>query len=328
VQAFCFGNSPNLLRNLSLAHNRRENFAAVLSNIKLMLHFTFIRDWMQALPPNIGTHIMPPGIRDMLTFRKDIRSQIDGILARKPSPYETPSVFTHLRDSPNLPASEKSAKRLEDEASLIVMAGTYSPMLSLIIVHYYLLAQPRMMDKLRAELAAHPSALRAAQLEQLPYLSGIIEEAHRLSFGLTGRNPHVSPDETIVYTHTTKSNKTSTYALPPGTSISVSTLLIHTNESIFPEPWKFEPERWTISNQVTLARRRRCMLSFMRGPRACVGMHLANAEMAVAVAAMARWDIRLFETTEEDIAFCHDYHVLCPKLGSKGVRGQVLGRHV
>ena len=49
--------------------------------------------------------------------------------------------------------------------------------------------------------------------------------------------------------------------------------------------------------------------------------------MAVALAAMVRWDMSLFETGEDDVAFRHDYHVLCPKLGSKGVRVRVLGRH-
>lgn len=64
----------------------------------------------------------------------------------------------------------------------------------------------------------------------------------------------------------------------------------------------------------------------MRGPRTCVGSHLANAELAVAVAAMARWDMNLYETTEENVAFEHDYHVMCPRLGSKGVRVEVVGR--
>ncbi|KUJ11258.1 putative Trichodiene oxygenase [Mollisia scopiformis] len=180
------------------------------------------------------------------------------------------------------------------------MAGTYSPMLSLVIAHFHLLANPDIMTKLRTELAANPLAVTPTQLEQLPYISGI--------------------------THTNGKNETKTYTIPPGTSISVSTLLIHTNESIFPDPWKFEPERWTNADEATLARRRRCMLSFMRGSRACVGMHLANAEMVVAVAAIARWNMRLFETTDQDVAFCHDYHVLCPRLGSKGLRVKDLGR--
>ena len=44
------------------------------------------------------------------------------------------------------------------------------------------------------------------------------------------------------------------------------------------------------------------------------------------MAAMARWDMELFETVEEDVKYLHDYHVMCPRLGSKGVRVRVKRR--
>lgn len=140
----------------------------------------------------------PPGVRDMITFRQSIRAQIDAILARKPSPDEDRSIFTHLRDSTELPASEKSAQRLEDETTLIPMAGTYSPMLSLMVAHFHFVSRPDIMARLHAELAANPAAIAVTQLEALLYLSAIIEEAHRLTFGLTGRNPRVCPDESLI----------------------------------------------------------------------------------------------------------------------------------
>ncbi len=138
-----------------------------------------------------------------------------------------------------------------------------------------------------------------------------------------------------------------TSVFPPGTSLSVSTLVIHTDESLFPSPWVFDPGRWLPTTNtpdatdtsatkeqkegqdaasLLVSRRRRSMLSFMRGPRVCIGRHLANAEIAVVLAVMARWDLELFETDEEDVQYKHDYHVMCPKLGSKGVRVKVKGR--
>lgn len=263
----------------------------------------------------------------MMLFRKGIHTQIASILEQKSSSHEAPSICAYLRDS-DLPTSEKSPKRLEDEATLMTMAGTYSPMLSLITAHYHLLAQPDIMDRLRTELSSNPSAITVAKLEKLPYLSAIIEEAHRLTFGLTGRNARVCPDEALVYTDNNGPGTPRTYTFPPGTSLSASTLLIHTDEALFPDPWKFDPERWLVADTAVLNRRRRSMLSFMRGPRSCIGMPLANAEMTILLAAMSRWDMRLFETTEQDIAFCHDYHVLCPRLDSKGVRAVVVGRKV
>lgn len=341
MHEYCFGNDPNLLNDMHLASTRRNNVASVLGRVKIMFHFGWIRTLMGLLPP--GTIA-----RDMMMFRRRVRTAVDQVLAYEPSPEKMPSIFTHLRDDAELPAAEKSAQRLEDEAVLMTMAGTYSPMLSLVAAQYHLLARPEIMTKLRIELAAHGSATTAAQLERLPYLSAIVQEAHRLTFGLTGRNPRVCPDETIVYAHNKDPGQT--YAFPPGTSLSVSTLVIHTDESLFPSPWHFDPDRWLtttddpnglvpadpVTNEEQgeeqdatsslVSRRRRSMLSFMRGPRICIGRHLANAEMAVLLAAMARWNLELFETDEEDVRFKHDYHVMCPRLGSQGVRVKVKGK--
>lgn len=228
-------------------------------------------------------------------------------------------MFYELRDNQKLPESERSAQRLEDEATLLVMAGTQSTQLSLTLAHYHLLANPSIMAKLRAELTSHPSDT-LAELENLPYLNGVIQEAHRLGFGLTGRNARISPDKPIFYEDKATERR---YTFPAGTSISVSTYLVHANEDIFPDPLTFDPERWLGPAG---AARRKYQMAFSKGPRACIGMYLANAEMALAIAAMARWDLKLFETDEMDVTFLHDYHIATPRLDSQGVRVKVIGR--
>ncbi|KAI2635632.1 cytochrome P450 family protein [Hypomontagnella submonticulosa] len=322
VDECCFGHNEDLVGDPVLAHVRRENVNGVLRAVKFNLQFSWVRDLMRKLPPSIGARMTPPGIRDMIRFRVGIRKEIQSILSQKAGSYseiDAISIFQELKDSPALPESEKSLQRLEDEATLLVMAGTQSTQLSLTMAHYHLLANPAIMAKLRAELASQPSST-FAQLEQLPYLNGVIQEAHRLSFGLTGRNARVSPEEPITYTDASTKR---TYILPPGTSISTSTLLVHTNEDIFPDPFVFKPERWLGPAG---AARRKYQLAFSKGPRSCIGVHLANAEMAVVIAAVARWDMKLFETDGQDVAFLHDYHVATPKLSSKGVRVSVMGR--
>ncbi|KAM7185683.1 Trichodiene oxygenase [Naviculisporaceae sp. PSN 640] len=337
VHNYCFGNNPDLLSNLELANTRRTNVAAVLRSVKVMLHFGWIRDIMELLPLSIRSGMTPPGVRDMITFRSNIRTQIDRLLSPSSSSKvesEKPSIFTHLRDSPSLPGPEKSAQRLEDEATLMTMAGSYSPMLSLVTAHYYIVSRPDILSKLRAELDSHGikpthlSSTNITELEQLPYLNGIIHESHRLTFGLTGRNPRQAPDETLFYTNPKNGI---TYSIPPGTSVAAPTLVVHTDETLFPDPWRFDPERWITGpgagqSEREIARRKKAMLGFGKGPRQCIGLHLTNAEMTMALAAAAGWDMELFETGEEDVKFLHDYHVLCPRLDTKGVRVKVLGR--
>ena len=187
-------------------------------------------------------------------------------------------------------------------------AGTESTAKTLTVIMYHLCVNPALRTRLRAELATVPRPASWTQLEQLPYLSGVVHEGNRLSFGVTQRTARIAPDETLRY---------GAHALPAGTPVSTTTLVAHTDESIFPDPWAFRPERWLGPEG---AARRRYSLAFNKGSRKCIGVNLAHAELFQAVAALARWDLELWETDDADVEFKHDYQVATPKLDSKGVR--------
>lgn len=237
------------------------------------------------------------------------------MLDHDPSTKETKrSIFRDLRDNPSLPQSEKGLTRFEQEGTLLVMAGTESTAKSIGIAHFHLLANPDIMQRVRAELKNVPESASWTELEQLPYLSGVIAEANRLSFGVTARACRIAPDEELRYRR---------YTIPAGTPVSMTTLAVHTDETIFPDPWAFHPERWLGADG---AARRKYQMAFSKGGRNCVGINLAHAEMYLAVAAVAGYEMELFGTGEGDVAFRHEYHVAYPRMGPKGVRARVLGR--
>jgi cytochrome P450 len=223
------------------------------------------------------------------------------------------------------------------------MAGTESTAKSMTIAAFYLLHQPSIMTRLRQELAEARTISKADQvpvsvLLSLPYLNGIIQESHRLSFGVTRRLARYSPTETLTYTATSGPHKGVAYTLPPGTRMSSSTLCIHTDESLFPDPWTFDPERWIASDASdankgdtsrsaeAVNRRKRSLLALGKGHRKCIGINLANAEICLALTVFAGYGMRLFETDESDVKFQHDYQISHPNMGSKGVRVLVEGR--
>lgn len=124
------------------------------------------------------------------------------------------------------------------------------------------------MSRLSHELDGMDSKRLSWQaLEKLPYLTAVILEAIRLSYGIAARLPRVAPDEDLIYRGRDK-----TYIIPRGTAIGMSTVITHHNEEIFPDSHRFLPERWLDEKGQRRTDREKYMWSFSRGSRVCVGM--------------------------------------------------------
>jgi cytochrome P450 len=127
-----------------------------------------------------------------------------------------------------------------------------------------------------------------AELEKLSYLSAVLEEANRLSFGVTARTARIA-HEKFTYTPsdyiTSPSSTGKSYTIPAGTPISITTLSAHTAESVFPDPFVFDPERWLGEAG---HERRKFQMAFGKGSRKCLGIELAGAELYLVTAAMVK----------------------------------------
>lgn len=122
----------------------------------------------------------------------------------------------------------------------------------------------------------------------------------------------------------------------------MSSILLHNNSSIFPDPFSFNPDRWLGKSGANLSK---YLVPFSRGSRQCVGMkyvsHLINqsaleihrlttasgslayCEMYLTLAAVlapGRFEIELFETTRYDVKIEHDFFTPCFPTDSKGIR--------
>lgn len=73
------------------------------------------------------------------------------------------------------------------------------------------------------------------------------------------------------------------YVVPAGQAVSVSILLLHHREDLYPEPFAFRPERWLDRTPGTYE-----WIPFGGGTRRCLGAALAMAEQRVVLEAMAR----------------------------------------
>lgn len=209
----------------------------------------------------------------------------------------------------------------------MVIAGTLTTAWALCVAVFYLLSQPETLRKLKEELQTvlkgPSSPISLAALEQLPYLRGCVQECIRLSYGVCTRLQRIAPDETLVFNDGKKD-----WLIPPGTPVGMTSVLIHHNESIFPDSRKFLPERWIKHPNLD-----RYLLSFSKGTRICIGINLAYAELYLALARIFRTygskEVRegddagyleLFETTQHDVKLTKDVFIPVAPDGSNGVR--------
>ena len=73
------------------------------------------------------------------------------------------------------------------------------------------------------------------------------------------------------------------YVVPAGQGVSISILLLHHREDLYPEPFAFRPERWLDRTPGTYE-----WIPFGGGTRRCLGAALAMAEQRVVLEAMTR----------------------------------------
>ncbi|KAI0181144.1 cytochrome P450 [Hypoxylon sp. FL1284] len=219
---------------------------------------------------------------------------------------ETGRVFRDLLETPMLPKEEKTMYRLSGEGFNLLLAGTETTSATLTCITYYLLSQPetyaRLMEALRG---ADPLNLKWTDLEQRPYLWGLIHEALRFTPGISHRSARIARSEDLVY-----QSKDGSYqcVVPRGTPIGMTSVINHWNEELFPDPDHFMPERWIVNGQPNYALEK-FLISFGKGSRACLGTHLAYCELFLMTAAMAIRVLpraKLYKTTIEDIRYDHD----------------------
>ena len=278
VCEYCFGRSTKFLDQASFEPNLR---AAILGGSTAGLA---IKQWpplytvMDSLPSSLVGSLMP-GMNAFLKFRKDMAEQTEVIAAGAGSGYEKrtetyPTIFHELLNS-DLPGEEKQAWRLEQEGAVIVGAGTETTAWTLAALTFYLLGDAAILQKLKDELRTVASGTHdlpsASRLEQLPYLNATVHEGLRLTYGLATRSARAAR-EPIVYRGIGGDGSKVEWTIPPNTPVGMTSVFIHQNGDIYPDPLCFRPERWLDENGRRRTDLDRYLFSFSKGSRQCLGM--------------------------------------------------------
>ncbi|KAH6660958.1 cytochrome P450 monooxygenase-like protein [Truncatella angustata] len=277
-----------------------------------------------ALARNLGAIAIPLATR----LSKDLKTVMDQMTVVIPRYVEKAikdpdngRVFAELMDSKILPPEEKSTYRLSGEGFNFLLAGTETTAASLTVITYYLLAQPQTYACLMESLhGTDPSNLKWTDLEQRPYLWAVIHESLRMMPGVSHRSARIARDENLFY----KSQDGNVeWVIPKGTPIGMTSMLNHFDESLFPDPNEFRPERWLLPDGQPNHKLQKFLIAFGKGSRSCIGEQLAYCELYIMAAAMALRVLpraTLHDTTVEDISYDHDLIVVQTTKGSISVK--------
>lgn len=163
--------------------------------------FPWIFTLVQSLPNWLVLKLWP-NTQGLLSLQETIHERSKIALEAKHRPTEVKTIFDSL-SLPSIPSHERTLDRLQDEGLIILSAGTETTARTLALCAYHLSNNPLIMEKLREDLRQvmpTPSSQASwIQLEKLPYLTAVVNEALRLSFGAIGRLSRVAPNEKLQY---------------------------------------------------------------------------------------------------------------------------------
>ncbi|ORY63203.1 cytochrome P450 [Pseudomassariella vexata] len=311
ISQYSWGVSSGFLDDENFKNDIREALNEVSEFVHINRFFPILSAIMRVMPRWLLAQIRPGAtavldMQDMVT-RSSAHKSGDG----------RQTIFDALTDD-SVPPQEKSARRLEDEGFILVVAGTETTARTLTLASYYIFQNKPLLQKLRDEIrTAMPNLTSEAswsELEQLPYLNGVVLESVRLSYGPIFRSTRVAPTESLKYKD---------LVIPPGSPVSMSGYFVHMDPHIFPEPESFKPERW-IEAAKNGEHLNKFIVSFSRGSRICLGMNLAYAELFMTLASMIRrFDIELYETGPDNIRIDHEMGIGQPKEGEFSVRAKI-----
>lgn len=188
-----------------------------------------------------------------------------------------------LVDGSRAQGDEFDDRSLRDQVLTVFFAGHETTATSLSWLHYLLDEHPAARAKVHAEVerVLGRRMPTGADLDALTYTEQVINETLRLYSPIHSISRVALADDTL-----------GGYFVPAGATIYVSLHATHRLPALWPQPHRFDPDRFTPDN--VLQRPRFAFIPFAAGHRNCIGGSTAMAELKLAVAMIAqRYELTL-----------------------------------
>jgi cytochrome P450 len=173
--------------------------------------------------------------------------------------------------------------QVRDEAMTLFLAGQESTSNSLVWTWYLISRHPdiekRLHDELNSQLRGRLPDVE--DLIKLPYTRKVFSESLRLY-----------PPAWTVVRRAIEDYQADGYVVPGGADIYMSQYVVHHDPRFFPDPFRFDPERWNEDRCSSLPQF--AYFPFGGGPRRCIGESFAWMEGMMLIATIAsKWKMHL-----------------------------------
>ena len=173
-----------------------------------------------------------------------------------------------------------STSELIDQMFLFVAAGHHTTMSTLSWTVLFLCQYPHVQTRLREEIRTNlpslgsESPITAADVDSLPYLNAVCNESLRVRSPVTVTLREAAQPTSLLGQY-----------VPKGTCIVICPHSINTAPDMWgPDAAEFNPERWM--GEKKRQAEANYILTFLDGPRSCIGQGFARSEMKCFVAAL------------------------------------------
>jgi len=183
----------------------------------------------------------------------------------------------------------QTPQQVRDQFVTFLVAGHETTALALTWTFHLLAQHPAVEARLHAEADEALTAAGTDPLPRLTYARQVVLEAMRLY-----------PPVWMIGRRATYDVEAEPHRVPAGSLVLASPYVIHRDERNFPQPLRFDPDRWTRTGEATA--HDRAYLPFGLGARRCIGSEFALTEAVLVLAIVAhRW--RLVSRPGVRIAF-------------------------
>ena len=224
----------------------------------------------------------------LLKNAEEMETIVRGVIARKKEEGLTGNDILSIM----IQMREQDPDRLS-ESELIghtttMFRGGYNPNGMVLYWTLFLLSQhPEVLKRTLAELeeVLNGNNPLPEHMDRLPYLEGVLKETMRIFPAGTWTGRLAMQDFEL-----------DSHPLPKGTWVVMSPYITHRLPEIFPEPYKFKPERWLSAHHSAYE-----FMPFSAGPRYCIGQSLGMLQLKTAMAILLqRYDYVLKPGTRVD----------------------------